>query len=271
MTDDLQQAAQLLIRACQDGQRMTMLPPAAQPVDLEQGYQIQDIVAAREDVAGWKVAATSLAGQNHIGIAHPIAGRLGASCVLDTAGTADMTGNLMQAAEAEFVFEFSANLPARGKSYDIDEIMACVGALRLGIELPDSRYELFAQAGAPQLIADNACANLFVLGPKVECDWRSDDLANQKISLWLDGVLATEGNGSDALGDPRNALAWLVNHVSQRRIDLLAGQFVTTGVCGDPTAVGSVTHVQVEAESYGRVEINLLNREQGSSHQGMMS
>ena len=271
MTDDLQQAAQLLIRACQDGQRMTMLPPAAQPVDLEQGYQIQDIVAAREDVAGWKVAATSLAGQNHIGIAHPIAGQLGASCVLDTAGTADMTGNLMQAAEAEFVFEFSANLPARGKSYDIDEIMACVGALRLGIELPDSRYELFAQAGAPQLIADNACANLFVLGPKVECDWRSDDLANQKISLWLDGVLATEGNGSDALGDPRNALAWLVNHVSQRRIDLLAGQFVTTGVCGDPTAVGSVTHVQVEVESYGRVEINLLNREQGSSHQGMMS
>ncbi|HAU10058.1 MAG TPA: hydratase, partial [Gammaproteobacteria bacterium] len=133
------------------------------------------------------------------------------------------------------------------------------------------RYELFAQAGAPQLIADNACANLFVLGPKVECDWRSDDLANQNISLWLDGVLATEGNGSDALGDPRNALAWLVNHVSQRRIDLLAGQFVTTGVCGDPTAVGSVTHVQVEAESYGRVEINLLNSEQGSSHQGMMS
>ena len=250
---------------------MTMLPPAVQPVDLEQGYQIQDIVAAREDVAGWKVAATSLAGQNHIGIAHPIAGRLGASCVLDTAGTADMTGNLMQAAEAEFVFEFSANLPARGKSYDIDEIMACVGALRLGIELPDSRYELFAQAGAPQLIADNACANLFVLGPKVECDWRSDDLANQNISLCLDGVLATEGSGSNALGDPRNALAWLVNHVSQRRIDLLAGQFVTTGVCGDPTAVGSVTHVQVEAESYGRVEINLLNREQGSSHQGMMS
>ena len=135
-----------------------------------------------------------------------------------------------------------------------------VGALRLGIELPDSRYELFAQAGAPQLIADNACANLFVLGPKVECDWRSDDLASQKISLWLDGVLATEGSGSDALGDPRYALAWLVNHLSQRRIDLFAGQFVTTGVCGEPTSVGSVSHVRVEVESYGRVEVNLLNQ-----------
>ena len=250
---------------------MTMLPSATQPTNLEQGYQIQDIVAARDTVAGWKVAATSPAGQNHIGIAHPIAGQLNASCVLDSAGTADITGNLMQAAEAEFVFEFSANLPARSNSYDIDEIMACVGALRLGIELPDSRYELFAQVGAPQLIADNACANLFVLGPKVECNWRSDDLASQKISLWLDGVLATEGSGSDALGDPRRALAWLVNHVSQRGIDLFAGQFVTTGVCGEPTSVVSASHVHVEVESYGRVEINLLNGEQGSSHQRVRS
>ena len=55
---------------------MTMLPPAAQPADLEQGYQVQDVVAAQDAVAGWKVAATSLAGQNHIGITHPIAGQL---------------------------------------------------------------------------------------------------------------------------------------------------------------------------------------------------
>ncbi len=53
ITDNLDQAAQLLTRACQDGHRMTMLPRAIQPSDLEQGYQIQDIVATREPVAGW--------------------------------------------------------------------------------------------------------------------------------------------------------------------------------------------------------------------------
>ena len=238
---------------------MTMLPRVIQPSDLEQGYQIQDIVATREPVAGWKVAATSHAGQNHIGISHPIAGQFGASCVLDSAGTANMAGNLMQVVEAEFVFRFSVNLPARTNLYSIDEIMACVGTLHLGIEIPDSRYDLFAQAGAPQLVADNACANLFVLGPNVQSDWREDDLTSRKISLSLDGVVATEGVGSDVLGDPKNALSWLVNHVSQRQIDLLAGQFVTTGVCGDPTSVGTASHVQVDVESYGSVEINLLN------------
>ena len=81
----------------------------------------------------------------------------------------------------------------------------------------------------------------------------------------------TEGSGSDALGDPRYALAWLVNHLSQRRIDLFTGQFVTTGVCGEPTSVETVSHVRVEVESYGRVEVNLLNNEQDSSRQGVMS
>ena len=51
-TDDLRQAAQLLVPAHQDERRTTMLPPAAQPADPEQGYQIQNIVAAREARGG---------------------------------------------------------------------------------------------------------------------------------------------------------------------------------------------------------------------------
>ena len=45
--------------------------------------------------------------------------------------------------------------------------MAAVAALHLGIEIPNSRYLDFTAVGAPQLIADNACADQFVLGPEV--------------------------------------------------------------------------------------------------------
>ena len=51
-TDDLRQAAQLIVPAHQDERRTTMLPPAAQPADSEQGYQIQNIAAAREARGG---------------------------------------------------------------------------------------------------------------------------------------------------------------------------------------------------------------------------
>ena len=257
--DKLHKAAEVLINAQNRGDRISLLPSSLRPVDLIEGYRIQDIATVGNDIAGWKIAATSQAGQNHIGIDHPIAGQLGSSCILNSGDTAVMAGNLMQAAEAEFVFEFSTDLPARSARYEIDEVMSYVGHLRIGIELPDSRYQLFDKAGAPQLVADNACANLFVLGSRVDCDWCKDDLSSKKISLYVDGDLATEGYGSDSLGDPRVALTWLVNHVSERRIDLLSGQFVTTGVCGEPTPIGSASHVRVEAEEYGKVEVNLLN------------
>ena len=44
------------------------------------------------------------------------------------------------------------------------------------IEVPDSRYDDFVTAGAPQLLADNACADRFVLGPAAPEDWRRIDL-----------------------------------------------------------------------------------------------
>ena len=121
--DKLHKAAELLIDAQNRCDRISLLPSSLRPVDLIEGYRIQDIVTAGSDIVGWKIAATSRAGQIHIGIDHPIAGQLASSCILHSGDTAVMTGNLMLAAEAEFVFEFSADLPARDARYEIDEVM----------------------------------------------------------------------------------------------------------------------------------------------------
>ena len=69
------------------------------------------------------------------------------------------------------------NLPPRGTPYSIEEVMAAVDTMHPAIEIPDSRYENFATVGAAQLIADNACASYFVLGPATVTDWRRHDMA----------------------------------------------------------------------------------------------
>ena len=71
---------------------------------LEDAAQKPPSQAAATATTG--LAATSRAGQIHIGIDHPIAGQLTSSCILHSGDTAVMTENLMLAAEAEFVFEF---------------------------------------------------------------------------------------------------------------------------------------------------------------------
>ena len=44
------------------------------------------------------------------------------------------------------------------------EVLDAVDTLHPAIEIPDSRFADYVKAGEAQLIADNACAHLFVLG-----------------------------------------------------------------------------------------------------------
>jgi 2-keto-4-pentenoate hydratase len=168
-----------------------------------------------------------------------------------------LSGNQMCAAEAEFVFEFNACLPPRSTQYSRMEVLQAVGALRLGIEIPDSRLNGFAGAGAPQLVADNACAHVFVLGQAVASGWRQDNLAAQRVALCVDGDEVAVGYGADALGDPRDALVWFVNHLSSRGKAIESGQFVTTGVCAGPVAVKPGQSVIARFDGYGEVDLRL--------------
>ena len=59
--------------------------------------------------------------------------------------------------------------------------MAAVATLHPAIELPDSRYEDFTVVGAPQLIADDACADWFLLGDAAADGWQTLDLAAHPV------------------------------------------------------------------------------------------
>uniref|UniRef100_UPI00195301F8 hypothetical protein n=1 Tax=Proteus mirabilis TaxID=584 RepID=UPI00195301F8 len=53
---------------------------------------------------GWKIAATSEAGQQHINVSGPLAGRIFSDKVIADGGTASMKGNEMRVGEPEFAF-----------------------------------------------------------------------------------------------------------------------------------------------------------------------
>ena len=59
-----------------------------------------------EPRAGWKIAATSAAGQAHIGVDGPLAGRVLAETLHDDGATVSVATNQMRVAEPEFAFRF---------------------------------------------------------------------------------------------------------------------------------------------------------------------
>ena len=203
---------------------------------------------------GWKIAATSEAGQKHINVPGPMAGRILEETLIANGGTAPMTGNEMRVAEPEFAFRMGRDLPPRPQPYTVAEVLDAVATLHPAIEIPDSRFANFVSAGEAQIIADNACAHLFVLGEATTADWRSRDLIEERPVITLRGERFI-GRGKNVLGDPRVALAWLANELSGLGITLRAGEVVTTGTCHPPLPIQSGDRMDADFGVLGRVSV----------------
>ena len=161
----------------------------------------------------------------------------------------------MAVIEAEFVFRLGEDLPACGRNYTPDDVVAATAALHLGLEVPDSRFEDFTVVGAPQLIADNACTEFFVLGNAAPDSWRDLDLAVHPAHLIINGKKVADGVGANVLGDPRLALAWLANDRISQGGALRAGEIVTTGTCIVPAAITPGDDVRADFGTLGSIGV----------------
>ena len=238
------------------GTKLANLEPSQRPSDRAEGYAIQGEIEnhAGRGLFGWKIAATSSAGQKHINVDGPMAGRILPDTVIPDGGTASMAGNEMRVGEPEFAFRMAVDLPPRPSAYTVQEVLDAVGTLHPAIEIPDSRFADFVSAGAAQIIADNACAHLFVLGPPATANWRALDLVEEKPVITLrDGQFI--GYGKNVLGDPRIALAWLANELRLLGITLRAGEVVTTGTCHPPLPIQSGDFFAADFGALGKVSV----------------
>lgn len=264
-------AGNLLWDCWQNGRRLPSIPEDVRPQTRDEGYAVQATLESRSaaPLFGWKIAATSVAGQAHINVTGPLAGRLlhervtDLSAVARSAKVEDATAELpfgvnhMKVAEAEFAFRMGRDLAPRAQPYSVDEVLDAVATLHPAIEVPDSRFDDFTIVGAPQLIADNACAHLFVLGPPAPDAWRDIDLVEHR-AIGTAGNLTREGRGANVLGDPRIALAWLVNELSGLDVTLKAGEVVTTGTCLVPLPIHPGVSVTADFGSLGIVSVRIV-------------
>ncbi len=268
MAQGHEEAAALIWRHWQAGTVMDALPAGLAPETRADGYAIQACLErySAKPRAGWKIAGTNVAGQRHIGVDGPLAGRLLAERLHGVkdgvSATLSLAGNMMRVAEPEFAFRFADELRPRAEAYTVPEVMAAVADLHLAIELPDSRFADFAHAGGPALIADNAAARDLVVGPPVSAPWAETDLAAHPVRALVvhegvGGRYAREGTGANVLGDPRVALAWLVNEVAGLGITIAAGELVTTGVVTIPLEILPGDRVEADFGLLGSISVEL--------------
>ena len=257
-------AARVLWACRQAGEVIDALPASLRPVDIGAGHAIQSLLpaVAERPVVGWKIAATSAAGQAHIQVDGPLAGRILDSFVHPIGSTLTLAGNRMRVVEPEFAFRMGAALPPRGAPYGIDEVMAAVASLHPAFELPDSRFADFTRAGKAQLIADDACCGRFAFGPAAPPDWHGMDLPAHRVHASVQGAdgrlrYTRDGEGRALLGDPRTALTWLANEVAALGTGLRAGDWASCGTCMVPLEILPGDRVTADYGAFGTIGIGV--------------
>lgn len=263
MLDDpaTHEAAALLFNCWQSRSTLPQLPEHCRPGSRAEAYAIQRAMLSLSGrrLFGWKIAATSSAGQAHIGVDGPLAGMLHDTQVIPEGVPVPISASLMKVAELEFAFRMAHALPTRDQPYTVSEVMAAVESLHPAIEVPDSRYTDFSRAGAAQLIAENACADRFILGEASPDNWRSVDLAAHEVAITVSDRGPLTGIGRNVLGDPRIALAWIANELRAHGMALEAGQVITTGTCAIPVPVAAGVTIEADYGPIGRIAARFVS------------
>lgn len=200
--------------------------------DIEAAYRVQTLniealVASGRRIVGRKTGLTSPAVQKQLGVDQPDFGVLLDD--MDCTGDAevDSTRLLQPKVEAEIAFVLSRDITAPITEAEAPQYVSDIYA---SFEIVDSRIANW-DIRLADTVADNASSGLYVLGDR--CDRESaPDLAGVEMTMTEDGVQVSQGKGSDCLGSPWNALAWLANTAIEYGTVLYAGDVILSGALG---------------------------------------
>jgi 2-oxo-3-hexenedioate decarboxylase/2-keto-4-pentenoate hydratase len=207
-------------------------------------------------VAGHKIGCTTQVMREKLGIEEPCAGQIHAKRLVNNGGIWNVAGRIKPSVECEIAVRLGRDLPPVAGHYTADSVRAAVAACMASIELCDDRYTDRVAVGVPTLIADDFYNVGCALGGEMR-DWQAIDLAAIGGAMSLNGRETGRGRGSDIMGHPLAALAWLANLKASEGHPLKAGTFITLGSIVSSQRVAPGDRVKIEIEKLGAIEITV--------------
>ncbi len=202
-----------------------------------------------ETVAGHKVALTTKAARDHLGVHEPCYGHILSTCVY--ANDAEVPiGNLAAPhIEAEIAFVLGEDL--RGPGVTPVDVMRATRGILPALELVDLKVQGDGIQAA-DVIIHNALHGGLVSGSRlVALD--ALDLQYEGVTVEYNGQLHGSGTGFEVMGNPVNPIVWLANKLPEFGDWLRAGETIISGSMVTPVEVKPGDYVKATYSRMGSV------------------
>jgi 2-oxo-3-hexenedioate decarboxylase len=133
-------------------------------------------------------------------------------------------------------------------------VLAATEAVFAAVDVLDSRYADF-RFTLPDVIADNASAGLFLIGPRALTPAEAGDLRTIGCVLRVGGDVVATAAGAATMGHPAAAVAWLANRLAGTGRKLTAGMLIFSGGLTEPVPLRPGVPVTAELDGLGAIEV----------------
>lgn len=255
MTDPAQIARVL---AAAQRERRDLAPFTDEHPDLDEpaAYEAQwagitQRLDAGESLVGAKLGLTSRVKQQAMKVDSPLYGWVTSGMLLPYGEPLDLARYIHPRVEPEIAFRLARDVETPAT---VTSVLAATEAVFAAVDVLDSRYTDF-RFRLPDVIADNASAGAFLLGPAAVQPGDLEDLRLLGCVLRVNGEVVATAAGAAVMSHPAASVAWLANRLAARDQALKAGMLVFSGGLTEPVPLRLGTSVTAEFESLGTVEV----------------
>jgi 2-oxopent-4-enoate hydratase len=199
-------------------------------IKVNDAYKIQTLVTEKklergELIVGKKIGLTSKAMQSLLGVYEPDYGQITDKMMLLEGENIDMSTLIQPKIEPELAFILKEDL--KGPGVTVANVLKATEVVMPALEIIDSRIKDW-KIKIQDTVADNASSARVILGGR-PAQIHEIDLKHIGLVFEKNDVVVGTAAGAAVLGNPANAVTWLINKLSEFGVSAKAGEIVMSG------------------------------------------
>lgn len=226
---------------------------------IDKAYQVQNLntqfaVDSGRKIIGRKIGLTSKVVQKQLGVDQPDFGMLYADMELFSGGSLKRSSLIFPKAETELAFLVGQDILETPNS--IEELSNFIEGASLALEIVDSRIADW-KINIYDTIADNASSGRFIIGNELK-PLKEIDLELSGMALYRNELLESNGACAACLGNPLNAVMWLVETMIKYERPLLKGEWILSGALGPMVNVNAGDNFEAQLYGFEPITMNVI-------------